>query len=84
VSPGPSNVYAFIDEDALSIDDGTFWSPIELNDWGNLSAIRHALGANMSFADGHVDRKGWRFPFKLGKPDNRTDLQWLWDHSPDK
>jgi prepilin-type N-terminal cleavage/methylation domain-containing protein/prepilin-type processing-associated H-X9-DG protein len=84
VSPGPSGVYAFIDEDAVSINDATFWSPVEFGDWGDVPAIRHSLGANISFADGHVARQRWRFPFKLGKPDNKIDLQWLWDHSPDK
>ncbi len=84
VSPGPWGVYAFIDEDAATIDDGTFFSPESLGAWANLPATRHALGANMSFADGRAARQPWKLPYKLGKPDNKVDLQWLWDHSPDK
>jgi prepilin-type N-terminal cleavage/methylation domain-containing protein/prepilin-type processing-associated H-X9-DG protein len=77
----PSQIYAFIDEDERGIDDGTFWSPIGAG-WGNLPATRHALGSNLSYADGHADRHPWRFPQQLGKSTNKTDLQWLWDHSP--
>jgi prepilin-type N-terminal cleavage/methylation domain-containing protein/prepilin-type processing-associated H-X9-DG protein len=84
VNPGPSEVYAFIDEDPNTINDATFFSPREYGDWGDLPAIRHALGANMSFADGHVNHKRWRFPDRVGKPDGKVDLEWLWDHSPNK
>src|SRR3989442_7654032 len=52
VSPGPSQVYAFIDEDDRTINDGTFFSPEEMwGMWGDLPAVRHALGSNLSFAD---------------------------------
>src|SRR2546427_3662099 len=40
VSPGSSQVYAFIDEDERTINDGTFFSPWEM--WGDLPAVRHA------------------------------------------
>ena len=82
MSPGPSEVYAFIDEDASTINDCTFFAPVSFGGWGDLPAKRHSLGANMSFADGHVDRRRWQLPNQLGKPDDKVDLQWLWDHSP--
>jgi prepilin-type N-terminal cleavage/methylation domain-containing protein len=78
----PSDVYAFIDEDDRSINDGTFWSPLGLNDWGDVPAKRHALVGNLSFADGRAQTHRWRLPNQLGKAINRQDLQWLWDHSP--
>src|SRR5262249_12839518 len=86
----PSQVYAFIDEDDLSIDDGTFWCPIEIKPlWGDVPADRHSLGCNLSFADGHVDRWPWRWP-KHGhalavKPLNASDqrdLERLWSATP--
>lgn len=80
--PGPSEVYAFVDEAESTIDDGTFFSPEALGDWGNLPAIRHALRSNLSFADGHVESHRWRSPERLGQTNNRQDLQWLWDHCP--
>jgi prepilin-type N-terminal cleavage/methylation domain-containing protein/prepilin-type processing-associated H-X9-DG protein len=90
VSPGPSQVYAFIDEDDRTINDGTFFSPEEFFDmwgvWGDLPAVRHALGSNLSFADGHADHWRWRWPNKRrGWPVNqedRQDLRRLWLASP--
>jgi len=88
VSPGPSQVYAFIDEDDRTINDGTFFSPEEQwYMWGDLPAIRHALGSNLSFADGHADHWRWRWPDKQGgkppvNPDDSQDLQRLWLASP--
>ena len=87
VSPGPSQVYTFIDEDARTIDDGTFFSPEEYDhSWDNLPAARHALGCNLSFADGHAETWRWRWPNKqLGPPvnaDDKRDLQRLWLASP--
>jgi prepilin-type N-terminal cleavage/methylation domain-containing protein/prepilin-type processing-associated H-X9-DG protein len=86
VSPGPSDVYAFIDEDDRTIDDGMFLSPEVLGQWNDLPAVRHRLGSNLSFADGHTQHRRWRWPDKKsGQPvnaDDTEDLQWLWDHSP--
>lgn len=82
VNPGPSEVYAFIDEDALSINDATFFSPVSYGGWGDVPAIRHSSAATMSFADGHAVPHRWRFPKTLGQATNKEDLQWLWDHSP--
>ena len=81
-SPGPSLVYAFIDEDALTINDGTFFSPRSWGAWASLPAIRHSLGSNLSFADGHVEHWRWRSPYTIGQPSNKQDLQRLWDASP--
>src|SRR6266487_4337673 len=88
VSPGPSQVYAFIDEDDRTINDGTFFSPegYRGGEWGDLPAVRHALGSNLSFADGHADHWRWRWLKKeSGEPvnsDDRQDLQRLWLASP--
>jgi prepilin-type N-terminal cleavage/methylation domain-containing protein/prepilin-type processing-associated H-X9-DG protein len=82
LSPGPSQVYAFIDEDASTIDDGAFWCPEELADWGNQPSIRHALGSNLSFADGHAEHWRWRSPTKLGNVSDQEDLHRLWFASP--
>jgi prepilin-type N-terminal cleavage/methylation domain-containing protein/prepilin-type processing-associated H-X9-DG protein len=86
VSPGPAQVYAFIDEDDRTINDGTFFNPEGLGMWGDLPAIRHALGSNLSFADGHAEH--WRWAWlnkKPGLPVNQADkqdLERLWRASP--
>jgi len=82
VSPGPSQVYAFIDEDDRTINDGTFFSPQSWGGWNALPAVRHALQSNLSFADGHTEHWRWRSPSKLGDPSDKQDLQRLWDASP--
>ena len=82
VSPGPSQIYVFIDEDDRGINDGTFFSPEGFGRWGDLPATRHALGCNLSFADGHVDRWRWQTPNKLGQAGDKEDLRRLWDASP--
>ena len=82
VNPGPSQVYAFIDEDDGTINDGTFFCPDLLpRTWADLPAARHFLGANLSFADGHAEHKQWLRPNKQrGQSDD--DLEWLWLHTP--
>jgi prepilin-type N-terminal cleavage/methylation domain-containing protein/prepilin-type processing-associated H-X9-DG protein len=87
VSPGPSQVYAFIDEDDRTISNGTFFSPEEIGPiWRYLPAARHALGCNLSFADGHAEHWRWRWPYKQSGPfanqDDGQDAQRLWRASP--
>ena len=84
----PSQIYGFIDEDERYIDDGIFWSPQSIApNWGNVPAVRHSSGSNLSFADGHVEPKRWRWPYKQAfvppaNADDKRDLEWLWLHSP--
>ncbi|MEO8427401.1 MAG: prepilin-type N-terminal cleavage/methylation domain-containing protein [Verrucomicrobiota bacterium] len=67
VNPGPSGLFVFIDEHAVSIDDGIFgipspWAAPEARStewWVAFPSERHNLGDNISFADGHV--KHWRW-----------------------
>jgi prepilin-type N-terminal cleavage/methylation domain-containing protein/prepilin-type processing-associated H-X9-DG protein len=103
VDPPPSQTWVFSDEHANTIDDGIFvigspWAfpdnpkphvpPVpELNFWCSLPGDRHNNGANLSFADGHVEHHTWRFhrtnvPSRKGQqiikdPDDLADLQWL-------
>src|SRR2546425_474147 len=44
VSPGPSLVYAFIDEDDRTINDGTFFSPEVWEEWGGSARGPPCLG----------------------------------------
>jgi prepilin-type processing-associated H-X9-DG protein/prepilin-type N-terminal cleavage/methylation domain-containing protein len=65
--PSPSDIWAFIDEHEKSIDDGIFqiasWEPrdsLENAAWSSYRGDRHNNGANLSFADGHVDHYRWK------------------------
>jgi prepilin-type processing-associated H-X9-DG protein len=61
-NPPPSQTWVLIDEHPLSIDDGVFLIA-RGNDYGHWSSYRgdrHNNGANLSFADGHVEPYRWR------------------------
>lgn len=64
--PVPSNLFVLIDEQPDSIWDATFgyWSPTGFwaDYWLDLPGDLHRQGANLSFADGHVEHWKWRAP----------------------
>ena len=67
VNPGPSSTCVFIDEHEMSIDDGIFGVEVPRPPghgqswiWGSFPGDRHNNGANLSFADGHVEYHRWR------------------------
>jgi prepilin-type N-terminal cleavage/methylation domain-containing protein/prepilin-type processing-associated H-X9-DG protein len=90
--PGPSDVFAFIDDNERTIDDGIFI--IGLISWFDYPADRHSQGANLSFLDGHVEHHRWRSPktirgtWMYGTDPNLTwdlpDHDWLVAHLPTK
>ena len=76
----PSQIFVFIDENAISLDNGTFGvheASVANNFW-NLPANRHSKGCNLSFADGHVEDWKWTGPYlnghneKFGADDTHT------------
>jgi len=67
--PTPSELFVFIDENENTIFDGQFGNvgdpPLPLytaNQWWDMPANRHSRGANLSFADGHIEHWKWRVP----------------------
>jgi hypothetical protein len=63
-SPGPANIYAFLDEHADSIDDILFvnnpgYAPNQEH-WRNLPAGYHNGADSISFADGHCEEHRWQ------------------------
>jgi prepilin-type N-terminal cleavage/methylation domain-containing protein/prepilin-type processing-associated H-X9-DG protein len=96
VHPPPSGTFVFIDEHEDSIDDGLWnWNPDPLASpmWYNLPTDRHNQGANIAFAEGHVERHKWLWPkgnwnqsFNHGlTPQNDLDKQdviWLLQRCP--
>lgn len=86
----PVQTFLFIDEHPDSINDGYFLNTHNSGKWTDLPASYHDGGANLTFADGHAERKTWRFtstkpparpdaarlPFKV--PSSETgDFDWL-------
>lgn len=89
--PSPALVWAFLDGSEGTILVGPFWTwPIAQADrnreWLFQPSDRHNRAANLSFADGHVAFKQWRWPKRLGQPGRSIpvanaldleDLRWL-------
>lgn len=88
-NPGPSKAMVFIDEHEDSMIDATFGIPTDYymkktgdtaTKWWDVPAERHNYGANISFADGHVElfkwaaRKGGSFGTEV-KPGEIADWQ---------
>jgi prepilin-type N-terminal cleavage/methylation domain-containing protein/prepilin-type processing-associated H-X9-DG protein len=59
--PGPSRAFVFIDNHPVTMAGGTFvvWPP-GIWIWGHFPDARHQAGANLSFADGHVEPWRWK------------------------
>ena len=66
--PAPSDLFVLIDENSDTQLDAEFGNPpvgspfFEQDVWWDMPSDRHNQGANLSFADGHVDHWKWRVP----------------------
>ncbi len=90
ISPPPSRVFMFIDEDDQSIEDGSLAmrGPPD-NNWNNLPASRHNDGPVLSFGDGRVERWRWKAGFiryisrpQAARPNEIDDLRRLQECLP--
>jgi prepilin-type N-terminal cleavage/methylation domain-containing protein/prepilin-type processing-associated H-X9-DG protein len=57
--PRPASFYVFIEEHPDTINDGYFMNQWDQIQWGNLPASYHDGSANLSWADGHIERRHW-------------------------
>jgi prepilin-type processing-associated H-X9-DG protein len=88
-NPGPANALVLIDEHPNTMEDGFFWitQPGEWY-WGDFPGTLHQRGANLAFADGHVERHRWieRYTLETSKlktwfpqiPTLKGDKDLLW------
>ena len=65
--PDPSKLFVFIDESSATIEDAEFGNPpigsiFPDDQWWDMPSDRHMQGANLSFADGHVEHWKWKVP----------------------
>ncbi len=64
--PTPSQLFVFIDENSDTELDSQFGNPVGVPGWPqawfDLPSDRHNQGANLSFADGHVEHWRWKAP----------------------
>lgn len=73
--PRPSEVFVFVEEHPDSINDGYFLNRPDTREWTDLPASYHNGGANLAFADGHME--GHRWQFASTKPPSRPDAALL-------
>jgi prepilin-type N-terminal cleavage/methylation domain-containing protein/prepilin-type processing-associated H-X9-DG protein len=85
----PADVFAFIDENEQSIDDGVFITgTVDPNKWANPPSDRHQQGANITFLDGRAEFRHWRGPKRFvrylqeAKNQDLEDLRWLQEQLP--
>ena len=99
VNPAPTGVLTFIDSHPTTGDtsdfDQFYKETGQLYDaWSCLPGQQHNRGANLAFADGHVEPWRWRWgrlggiydvqsvTYPLENADDRYDFQRVEDHSP--
>jgi len=78
----PSDCFVFIDEHEQTVDDGIFVMGSDMSDWWELPTDRHNRGCNLSFLDGHVEYRRWKFPkifrhYQQRATEDLEDLHWL-------
>jgi prepilin-type processing-associated H-X9-DG protein len=62
IRPGAANLWLFIDENPISINDGSFICSPQINQWVDCPASYHNNAGGISFADGHSIIKRWHDP----------------------
>ena len=101
VHPQPTGVMTFIDSHPTTGDSADFSQPYrettsQGDAWSSLPGEQHNRGANLAFADGHVEHWRWRWDrsggiyavvpppstYPLVNADDRYDFQRVEDHSP--
>jgi prepilin-type N-terminal cleavage/methylation domain-containing protein/prepilin-type processing-associated H-X9-DG protein len=77
IEPGPSGAFVLIDNHPVTTAGGTFIVPEPLTEqaWAHFPDARHQGGANLSFADGHVEH--WRW-LEAGTLKLAKDCWWGW------
>jgi prepilin-type N-terminal cleavage/methylation domain-containing protein len=65
VKPGAANLWVFIDENPISINDGSFICSPQINQWIDCPASYHNNAGGLSYGDGHAQIKRWRDPTVL-------------------
>lgn len=94
VRPGPAEILTFLDERVETINDGSFglqWAfdTAQPGEWvfRDKPGVRHRRGANLVFADGHVERRTWQDARTLDPPRDdalmpgNRDILWLQEHA---
>ncbi len=74
IDPPASQMFGFMDEHELGIDDGLMVVPTptyvpEPTEWEDMPSDRHSQGCSISFSDGRVEHIKWKWPKKFAQVD---------------
>jgi prepilin-type N-terminal cleavage/methylation domain-containing protein/prepilin-type processing-associated H-X9-DG protein len=58
--PTPSQALVFLDESAVTLNDGYFYLGLSGNQWTDVPGNLHSRGCNLCFADGHAEHWRWQ------------------------
>jgi prepilin-type N-terminal cleavage/methylation domain-containing protein/prepilin-type processing-associated H-X9-DG protein len=67
VNPGTANLWVFIDENPVSINDGSFICDPQIPEWIDCPASYHNGAGGVAFADGHAEIHRWHDPTVLAE-----------------
>jgi prepilin-type N-terminal cleavage/methylation domain-containing protein/prepilin-type processing-associated H-X9-DG protein len=67
VNPGAANLWVFMDENPISINDSSFICDPQIQEWIDCPASYHNQAGGISFADGHALIRRWSDPTVLSK-----------------
>ena len=84
----PSDLFVWVDEDPITIDNGDFRLDLDqFNTFNNAPSAMHSQSSAIGFADGHVELHRWKqvqtvvnasFAGPIVRPSNNTaDVTWL-------
>jgi prepilin-type processing-associated H-X9-DG protein len=62
INPGAAGLWVFIDENPISINDGSFLCIPGVNQWIDCPATYHNNAGGLAYADGHAQIKKWHDP----------------------
>jgi prepilin-type processing-associated H-X9-DG protein/prepilin-type N-terminal cleavage/methylation domain-containing protein len=93
--PDPARIFVFTEEHPDSVDDGYFLNRADKYEWHDLPASWHNGGANLAFADGHVEYHQWldgstrppskpgafAFPLRITSAAAAADFHWMMDRT---
>jgi prepilin-type N-terminal cleavage/methylation domain-containing protein/prepilin-type processing-associated H-X9-DG protein len=93
-TPGPSDVWMFIDEHPDSLDDGILYTPNKpVSPLIEIPGCQHGGACGITFVDGHSEIHKWKglfsnkpvkyvYTVEIAIPLNDPDLIWLAQHTP--
>lgn len=72
----PADIFVFLDESAAEMNDGSFTTDSQLDEFSTPAAYHNGCGS-LSFADGHAELHHW----DGGSTPDTIDTTWLTAHA---